>query len=668
MKRTYQKKSEYWTRIKPRSPHLDIPAFTPIQASAPIAPPTPIPSSQSFAEFAGGEHYTESVAACGGVSSHTQTMDNWSPVINANNLYPNLRAGIMPFSAEGGYWTMQIPITLATLAYFNIPLVRNTINLLQDFSISNLKITTENKTVEAFFTKWFESILLPGFMSQWFLEYYRSGNIFIYKFNGKIAPDKFAKMKTAFAAAVSPELPIRYIILDPKQVYLQVGPNFKGTYSRMLSTFEIERLRNPKTPEDKQMLKDFPPETQRQIMQYAAQPWLYVPLDTSRLYYNFYRKQDYEPLAVPMIFPLLNRLEYKLMLERMDMSLVQTMEQVFLMVTAGRAADERNPATDPKALQNLSNIFKTQTLGRVLVADYTTDAEWKIPDLKELLGKGKYEQVDKDIREGLGYQFFGDEKFANAMIKAKMFIESLKEGRRVFLDEFLRPEVKRICANLGFKHVPKIEFEEIDAQDQSVLQRVYLQMAQLGLLTPDELNQAIQNGLLPDKAASIKNQEEYAKLREKGLYQPLAPEKQGDEQGRPAGGGGAKSPSKKISPIGTKGSYHFNVKKLADTVFAMHSLEGEFEKVYKKHYALKKLNDAQKMFVHAATKAIVVNEEDAGWKDHIKAYIDDPKSIPVETLTELSAISSEFSTPEQAIDAWTAIALYKSRKDVDQKE
>jgi hypothetical protein len=147
-------------------------------------------------------------------------------------------------------------------------------------------------------------------MSQWFLEYYRSGNIFIYKFNGRIAEDKFAKMKTARAAAnKSPEIPIRYIILDPKQVSLQVGPTYNKTYVRQLSTFEIERLRNPKTPEDVQMLKDYPKDIQLQIKKSAGQPWIYAPLDTSRLYYNFYRKQDYEPLAVPMIFPLLNRTE-----------------------------------------------------------------------------------------------------------------------------------------------------------------------------------------------------------------------------------------------------------------------------------------------------------------------------------------------------------------------
>jgi len=594
------------------------------------------------------------VAACGGVGSGTVMRNSWSDVIVNNNLYPNLSAGIMPFSAEGGYYTMSVPINLATLAYFNIPLVRNTINLLQDFSISPLHVRTSNKTVKAFFTRWFEAINLSDLMAQWFLEYYRSGNIFIYKFNGKIEPEKFAKMKTAFAAAKSPELPIRYIILDPKQVYLQVGPTYNQTYVRMLSTFEIERLRNPQTPEDRQMLKDFPPDIQKQIKQYSATPWIYAPLDTSRLYYCFYRKQDYEPLAVPMIFPLINRLEYKLMLEKMDMSLVQTMEQVFLHVSSGSQRDQYNPGTNPKALERLQQMFQTQTIGRVLVTDHNTKAEWKIPDLKELLGKGKYEQVDKDIRDGLGYQFFGEDKFANASIKAKLFIEGLREGRRVFLDNFLRPEIKKICQALGFKNVPTIEFEEINVEDQTALQRVFLQMAQLGLLTDAELNQALKTGMLPDKEASLENQKAYKKERDDGLYTPLAPEAQGaDEQGRPAGSGGTKSPAKKTGKIGTRAS--IDPQKLSDAVFAITDLEESFKKAYKKQYKLKDLNSAQETFVTAAVKAIVVNEPQDKWHESIKTYFTEAKNIPQEINLKIAEIASEFQ-----VDGWKAVAILKA--------
>lgn len=648
MPRQYIKRNPtYWENRKASSQAM---------VSAPIVNNAPVVGAEVLAaEWAGDKPKNTLLASCS-IGDGTNIRNNWGSTITSYNLYPNLSAGIMPFSAEGGYYTMSVPINLVTLAYFNIPLVRNTINLLQDFSISPLHIRTSNKTVKNFFTRWFEAININDFMAQWFLEYYRSGNVFIYAFNGKIADEKFAKLKTAFAEAKSPEMPIRYTILDPKQVYLQVGPSWKSTYVRMLSTYEIQRLRNPQTPEDKQMLRDFPPEVQKQIKNYAATPWIYTPLDTSRFYYNFYRKQPYEPLAVPMIWPLIDRLEYKLMLQKIDMSLVQTMEQVFLLVTAGAAKDQYNPGTNPKALERLQQMFQTQTIGRVLVADYTTKAEWKIPDLKEILGKAKYEQVDKDIREGLGYAFFGEDKFANAAIKAKLFIENLREGRRVFLDNFLRPEIKKICQNLGFKNVPTIEFEEVDVADNTALQRVYLQMAQMGLLTPPELNQAIKTGMLPDREASLLNQEAYKKERDSGLYTPLAPEKQGDEMGRPAGGGGAKPAGKKVGQIGTRASYSIDAQKLANTVYAMTDLEETFKKVYKKQFGLKKLNAAQETFINAATKSIVMNETADKWQESVAEYIKNPKNISTEDNNKIAEVAAEFQ-----VDTWKAVAILKSQ-------
>lgn len=650
MARKYNKTSDYWVRRKEAS------SSTKVQNNF---VQVPYDDNVSIAAWSNDSHYT-AVAACGGATSATSSRDNWAPAISQNNLYPNLSAGIMPFAAEGGYYTMQEPIKLAVLAYFNIPLVRNTINLLQDFSCSDLKITCQNKTVKTFIAKWLESIRIDELMSQFFLEYYRSGNIFLYKFNGKISDDKFDKLKTSFGAK-SDEIPIRYIILDPKQVYLQVGPTYNHSYVRMLSTFELQRLRDPQTPEDKQMLKSFPPDIQKQIKQYSARPWIYAPLDTKRLYYCFYRKMDYEPLAVPMIFPLLNQLEYKLMLQRMDMSLVQTMEQVFLLVTSGERADQYNPRTNPRALSNLQAIFKNQAIGRVLVADHTTKAEWKIPDLGELLGKAKYEQVDKDIRDGLGYQFFGEDKFANATVKARLFAEGLKEGRRTFLQSFLLPEIKKICEAMNFKTLPKIDFEKVDLNDKAALQRLYLQMAQLGLLTPQELTEAIETDALPNSVTSVENQKEYKELKEKGLYQPLIQQKGGSggsgDMGRPQGGGGEKTPKKVGVLKGSAEEYQFDLKKVVDIVPEMAKVQTAVENTYKKQYKLKSLDDAQLSVAQAVAKSIVLNESQDNWLDSVKAYIKEPKDIDNELNASILDISTRFET-----DIWTAIALHKSRK------
>ena len=45
-------------------------------------------------------------------------------------------------------------------------------------------------------------------------------------------------------------------------------------------------------------------------------------------------------------------------------------------------------------------------------------------------------------------------------------------------------------------------------------------MAELGFLVPDELNTAIEDGILPEKDESLKNQKEYRKFKNDSLYEP----------------------------------------------------------------------------------------------------------------------------------------------------
>jgi hypothetical protein len=338
------------------------------------------------------------------------------------------------------------------------------------------------------------------------------------------------------------------------------------------------------------------------------------------------------------------------------------MAQVFMLVTAGSEPDRNkgNPGTNPKALDKLNDIFKNQTLGRYLISTYDTKAEWKIPDLKELLGKGKYEQVDKDIRDGLGYQFFGEDQFANAAIQARLFVEGLKEGRRVFLDGFLRPEIKRVCESLGFKNVPDVQFEEIDVSDQSALQRLYVQMGQLGFLTPPQLNEAIETGLLPEPDTILPAQEEYKKQRDKGLFAPLAPGKEDGESGRPAGSN-TKMPGKKV---GVRAS--FDAARLVAVTNTMTNMSEEIEAAYRKQYKLKRLNDAQQALAKTVTRAIVLNEPADKWHESIAVYLETPKNIAPEVMNEVSRISVEYSTSDHPVDVWMATALYRARiEDVE---
>ncbi len=639
--------------------------------------------------FDGKAHYS-AVAACGGGDVNTTAYRDGAPqAILDLNRYPNIRSGIVPISTVDGNYSIFGAVSLVYSAYFNFALLRNAISMLTDFSVSPVRVKTTNKRVKTFIETWLQAIDINQFAAKFFLEYYRSGNVWIYKFSGKISEDGLNMLKQsyssvatngkqAFAARTSKIVPIRYIILNPMQVYLQRGASYAYGYVRMLSTYEIERLKNPQTEEDKQIFKSFPEDIQRQIQQGGAWRYLFVPLDQNRLYYVFYRKTDYEPLAVPMAYPLLNDIEFKLELRRIDMTLARTMEQVILLVTAGQKADQFNQNSGNKQLQALQNLFQNATIGRVLVADYTAKAEWVIPDLKELLGPAKYERVDKDIKEGLQYMFFGDEKFANASVKIKIFIESLKEGRRAFMENFLLPEVKKVCEAMSFRDVPTLEFDDIVMQDEALMNRVYVQLAQLGLLTPDETFNAIRTGDLPGPEDGLEDQEAYKKARAKGLYQPIAPPAAGAGKGRPDGTGGTPAGRQVSTPIGqTKAAFaaaegdvvrdlhhHFGMTRIADNLVKMDAVRGAVEKALIKHHKVKSLNDIQKVVASQMAQAVVFNEPEDNWDKAAIAYVKTgPKDIPKEVVAEMIDIQATFDDPEHPIDTWLAGVLLRSKVD-----
>jgi len=179
------------------------------------------------------------------------------------------------------------------------------------------------------------------------------------------------------------------------------------------------------------------------------------------------------------------------------------------------------------------------------------------------------------------------------LMKAKIFTERMKEGQMVFLNEFLLPEIKKICEAMNFKNVPELEFEQIDLDDTSQRERVLLRLGELGILTPDEIFTALESGILPEKNSNIQNQKEYKALRDKDLYMPLiggATKEQDGGNGRPAGSGTPKT-SKKVGPIGTKAG--FSMTKIAETMAKATQLKEDLKGVFGKKYKVKDFASSQ---------------------------------------------------------------------------
>lgn len=646
MPRPYHKQSPYWNDRKS--------ALRNAVDLAMISPPVKRESMPTIVYETIGQHFTAG-AACGGGNGDSYRDQSAGSIVPADR-YPNIDAGMLPWDTTGGYTSMTRTIILIHRAYANIAIFRNAVESCVEFSNSQLHIKTSNKTVKDFFAEWFSRVGLYNFSEQWFREYYGGGNVFAYKFVGRMAADKFGQMKSAFGAK-NPSIPIRYIILNPAQVCLSSGISTNTNYVKVLSRYEIEKLKVGATPEDKQVFNSLPDNIKKLIRAGGSFNNIYMPLDKDRLLYAFYKKQDYMPFAVPMGYPVMNDIEHKLELKKVDMSLARTMEHVLLVVTTGEKVDQYGGGINPQNVQNLKSIFQNQTIGRTLVADYTTKAQWAIPDISTILGPEKYVQVEKDIAEGLSVMILGGsaEKFANSMIKAKIFLEKLKEGQRSFLNNFLYPEAKQICEAMGFREVPQFEFEEMDLNDTTQKDRVLLRLAELGILTPEEVFTALESGVFPQKDISIENQKAYKALRDKGMYLPLvgASAQDGAGGGSPGGKGGSK-PKSKVGPIGTKAG--ISAMKVTELSLKGDVLKQKVEAALKARFKVKKLNAAQKDVIEAMAKAIMVNEDDETWLLAVADYVKAPKELNPILTKQVDAIAEE-----TGLDFYNAAIVFRSQ-------
>ena len=606
-----------------------------------------------------------STPAHGGVASRvteTRSRRNAASTIERTDRFRNIDEGMVPFNYATGYnynksnIDVRDTVILCQKAYYNFGLFRNTIDLLSELSCGNLHLKGGNKSARDFFQALFNKINIAALQDKFFREYYRSGNVFIYRYDTTIKEEDISKISQVFgsqALAAKISLPSRYIIINPADVQVNGNLSFnRGQYYKVLTDYELEQVRNPRTEEDKEILNSLDPLVKEQILKGRSTAVL-LHLDTKKFYAVFYKKQDYEPFAVPMGFPVLEDISAKIEMRRMDMALTRTIQQVVLLITMGTEPDKGG--VNQENLKTMQNLFTNQSIGRVLIADYTTKAEFVIPQIADILDPRKYEVIDRDINIGLNNILVGNEKFANTTTKVSLLGQKLIQARQAFITDFLLPEIKRISKEIGFKVFPTPFFEDMDLKTDQNLNRIYTRLIELGVLTPEEGLKAIETGVLPSPEESLQSQNSFIDLKDKGLYQPLIGGPKIDA-GRPAGSTGIKQTTKNVKPVGTSSKANYSVTKLKDIVEATNKLGVEVENILKKKHKLKKLNDKQKEVALDITKIIVANEEKSNWTSKISEYIDSPVDKNQKTVEEIHVIACEHQ-----VDSYMASLLYHSK-------
>lgn len=651
MPRSYTKRnSEYWNR------HSSQKATASQPPSAAPAPTVPFPeitygSTQyaRAADLSGGA--PDSLVRGPQMNTGTADPTNFQNIRALPSVFTSKLGGMGP----GEYTGTSEAIQLCIRAWTGISVARNAVEVAVEFSSQPLYVKCKNETVRTFFTEWLQSAQIPRLIPQFFRGYYREGTVFLYSSLGKFGKENYAKLQSAFGAR-SDKIPIRYQVLNPANVFVPSGLSFPYTYVRMFSTWECERLRNPITEQDRQVFEDLPKEAKDQIRNSTHTPeGIYINMDPTRLRFAMYKAQGWEPMGVPMLWPVLPDIEAKLTLRKMDLRLARTIEHAILLVTTGEGPNEfnRGNGINQNNIARLQSLFSNHTIGRVLVADYTTKAEWLIPDIQEILGPEKYQIINEDIKDGLQSILSGGDKFANAQIKAQIFIQRLEEGQNAFLNDFLMPEVKAICEKMNFRTIPTIGFEPINLRDETTFARIVTQLAQLGILTGPQAVEAIQSQVLPDADEMASGQEEWKKARDKGLYNPLVGGQKEDPAasptGRPPGVNTKLSGPRNSAPMGLgKGAADaFSMKTYVTCLRESQAVASAVEKALKRRYHLKgELNAAQAKVAHTLVKTVIATQPRDKWQESVAGVLASPPAISPEVANELDEIAATYEVDE----------------------
>ena len=603
------------------------------------------------------------------------TRRNRAGSIERTDRYKNIEDGMIPFKYSTSYsdkssLEIRDAVMLCQKAYYNFSVFRNVIDLMTEFSVSNIYYRGGNAKSREFFDALFNKINLWDLQDKFYREYYRSGNVFIYKFESELSTSEISKITQIFSkekaqtqvletdksslekiAIKKNMIPSRYTILNPADIQLVNRISFAyGNYSKVLSDYELDTLRNPRSDEDLEVFNSLPPEVQEQIKKKINSVVL-LPLEKDKIVAIFYKKQDYEPFAVPMGFPVLEDINYKYELKKMDMAVSRTMQQAILLITMGAEPDKGG--INQKNLAAMQELFKNESVGRVLIADYTTKAEFVVPKISELLDPRKYEVIDRDINMGLNNILVGGEKFANQESKVEVFLGRLRQGREAFVNGFLLPEIKKVAKSLGFKNFPIPFYEDFSLKDDTNSKRIYTRLIELGILTAEEGLIAIETGRLPDKESSLVSQKDFAALKDEGLYVPLigGPKVAEEPAGRPPGTNKIKQQTKKISPIGAS----FSSIKVKDSLLKFQEVENSVISSLKKKFKIKKLNETQISVAEDISKTIILNEGKNNWLDKVPDYVENPSDRNKERIDKVLEIAAKHQ-----IDTFLASILLES--------
>ena len=417
-------------------------------------------------------------------------------------------------------------IKMCMNAYDKVGIIKNVIDLMGNFASQGISIHHTNKKIEAFYRKWWDKVNATERSERFLNILYRCGNVIIYKRNGKITKkiqknmSKASEIEISEMEIIKREIPFRYDFLNPTSLSVKGGMagafNGKPTYRMKISP----KLKSSFKDKDNKSSFDSLPD---QIKTALSSDKDYVDLDSNKLLTFFYKKDDWQIWAKPMIHAILDDI---VMLEKMKLADMSALDGAISNIRLWRLGSLEHKIMPQKpAIDRLRNILASNVGGGTMDLVWGPEIDFKESNTQiyKFLGNEKYQPVLSSIYGGLGIpatltgasgQSGG---FTNNFISLKTLIEQLEYGRDL-LKKFWNEEIEHIQKAMGFSEPAVLHFDYMILSDEAAEKNLMVQLADRDIISIETLRERLG---ADNNIESSRIKSEY-KQRDRGNYPPKA--------------------------------------------------------------------------------------------------------------------------------------------------
>jgi hypothetical protein len=534
MARQYTKKSEYWEARKNASIKMESVASHP----APTLQSLPTIQNIDFSDNEQEDGLLTSIASRDSKSGESVAGSREWYRGEKKFKYANIDRLPLPWNYGADGVDITDALNLVQKCYANIGIARNAIDVMADTANTPFKLVGGTDKSKRFVNLWLKKIDINHIKEQFYQEAFRTGNIFFYKMTGNWAGTSFAAQYSDNVSVAAPsKLPLKYVLMNSSEIVRNTSIVANYQFTQRFSRYELNKLKNPQTEKEKELYKSI----KKSIDNLDTGG---LTLGDKDIAFAFYGKQDYEPFALPYLWPVLDDINLKLEMKKRDQAVLRLVNSCILLVTSGTKPEEGG--VNKENIMAVSRLFQTEAVGRTLVADYTHKGEFIIPDLKKVIYPEKYTIINEDIKEGLANILFGtDAKYGNLVVKVRVFLQKMQKARLAF-EKMMQREIEIACEYMGLVSPPEIKTDAESLEDPAVIQKTAIRLLELGVITPEDAIPLLKNREYPEPESLEKKQKPYLDQREDGKWMPMV-------GGQPLYDNGLGQAAKPVAPKGPVG-------------------------------------------------------------------------------------------------------------------